>query len=59
MRVLVGSFELDRVDFDAMKPGDILLTDISADSPFRLWVNGESVVCVGPVKLMGKRGVVE
>ena len=58
MRVLVGSFELDRVDFGAMKPGDILLTDISADSPFRLWVNGESVVCVRPGEVNGKKGVV-
>ncbi len=58
IRVLVGSFDLNREDLDEMKPGDILTTDISAEAPFTLFINGESAAFVRPGEHDGKKGVI-
>ena len=58
VRVLVGSFGLRRDDFDEMKPGDILATDIPAEALFTLAVNGGSVCHVKPGEEDGEKAVV-
>ena len=57
IRILVGSFDLDRDNFCEMKPGDILTTDISADTLFTLTV-GEKPFChVRPGEDNGQKAV--
>ena len=57
-RVLIGSFDLTCGDFDSMKPGDILTTDIPADAPFQLIIEGTEPIPVYPGENNGRKAVV-
>lgn len=58
IRVLVGSFDLHRNDFNEMKPGDILATDISSDALFTLFLNGVPVCHARPGEDNGNKAVI-
>lgn len=58
LRVLVGTFNMPRTHVHEMKSGDILTTDISSESPFRLLIDGIPSADVSPGENQGMKAVI-